>query len=99
MTETQMFEHMRTQIRTEKLTPLHALSNTLKKAGSEIKPYYKGESHLYVRCDGIPWDSISTIHFLANSQKLKCRIVALSTTEQFKGQNITICKPYINIYE
>lgn len=99
MTEDQMYEHLRAQMRGTDVTALEALSNTLKKAGTEVKPFYKGEKHLYVRCDGIPWTSISTIEFLASSNGLTCRMVALPKEIQLDDRKETICTPYINIYK
>ena len=64
MTEDQMYDDIRTQMRGTDVTALEALCNTLKKARTEVKPFYKGEKHLYVKCDGIPWTSISIIQSL-----------------------------------
>lgn len=44
MTEDQMYEDIRTQMRGTDVTALEALANTLKKAATEVKPYYKGET-------------------------------------------------------
>lgn len=99
MTEDEMYEHIRMQMRGTDVTALEALANTLKKAATEVKPYYKGEKHLYVRCDGIPWRSISIIEFLASSNGLTCRMVALPREIDLGDRKETICTPYINIYK
>lgn len=99
MTEDQMYEHLSVQLRVTGVTALEALSNTLKKAGTEIKPFYKGEGHLYFRCDGIPWQSILIIEFLANSKGLTCRMVALPREIDLGDRKETIYTPYINIYK
>lgn len=99
MTQDQMYEHLRAQMRGTDVTALEALSNTLKKAGTELKPFYKGEKHLYVRCDGIPWESIKTVEFLATANFLKCRMVALPREIDLGNRKETICTPYINIYK
>jgi len=99
MTEDQMYEHLRAQMRGTDVTALEALANTLKRAGTEVKPFYKGEKHLYVRCDGIPWTSISIIEFLASSNGLTCRMVALPKEIQLEDRKETICTPYINVYK
>ncbi len=99
MTEDQMYEHLRAQMRGTDVTALEALANTLKRAGTEVKPFYKGEKHHYVRCDGIPWTSISIIEFLASSNGLTCRMVALPKEIQLEDRKETICTPYINVYK
>ncbi len=99
MTEDQMYEHLRAQMRGTDVTALEALANTLKKAGTEVKPFYKADKHLYVRCDGIPWTSISIIEFLSSSNGLTCRMVALPREIQLEDRKETICTPYINIYK
>lgn len=99
MTEQQMFEDVRAQLRSANISPLEALANTISKAGAEIKPFYKGEKHLYVRCDCMPFGSISTVNYLANSNRLGCRIVALTRVFQLDGVNETICSPYIDVYQ
>lgn len=98
MTEDQMYDDIRKQMRTD-VTALEALANTLKKAGTEIKPFFKGENHLYVRCDGIPWESITTIAFLSRSTGLTCRMVALPREIDLERGKETICTPYVNIYK
>ena len=98
MTEDEMYEDIRMQMRGTDVTALEAMANTLKKARTEVKPYYKGEKHLYVRCDSIPWRSISIIEFLASSNGLTCRMVALPKEIQLEDRKETICTPYINIF-
>ncbi|MCF8428377.1 MAG: hypothetical protein K9I36_16700 [Bacteroidia bacterium] len=99
MTETEMYEDIKTQMRGTDVTALEALSKTLVKARTEIKPYHKGEKHLYVRCDGIPWQSIDIIEFLATANNLTCRMVALPRKVEIGDKTETICTPYINIYK
>jgi len=99
MTETEMYEYLRAEIHERGSTALEAMVITLKKAGIEVKKYYRGEKHLFVRCDNIHWGGITIVAFLAASNGLKCRIVALPREVQTEDRNGTICTPYINIYK
>ena len=99
MTKDEMYEDIKLQLRGTDVSTLEALANTLKKTGTEMKQFYKGEKHLYVRCDVIPCSSISIIEFLANSNGLTCRVVALSDVIQFNNKKEKISIPYINIYK
>ena len=99
MTKDEMYEDIKLQLRSTDVSTLEALANTLKKTGAEMKQFYKGEKHLYVRCDVIQCSSISIIEFLANSYGLTCRVVALSDVIQFNNKKEKISIPYINIYK
>ena len=98
MNQDQMYEHLRAQMR-QGVETLEALSKTLLEVGNEIRPYSKGEKHLYVRCDLIPSDSIRIIDFLCFANHLNWRIVAFNRIVDFYGSKETVCTPYMNIYK
>jgi hypothetical protein len=99
MKKDEMYEHLKAQMRGTDVTALEALANTLKKLGTEMKPFYKGEKQLYVMCDGMPWTSIEIIAFLASSNGLTCRMEARPKVTQIDDTKITTWLPYINIYK
>lgn len=97
MNSDQMFDDIRTQMRENNIKALEALSITLKKCNTEIKPYFKGENVLYVRCDLMPFESIETIAFLSRSNNLKIKIVAKEKQFNCFDKIETISVPYIQI--
>ena len=100
MTQDQMYEHLRAQMRGTDVTALEALANTLKAVGSEIMPFFKGDKHLYIRCDMIEWQNIRIIEFLASANFLKTRIVAFKRQVDLEMfPNEIVATPYLNIYK
>ena len=99
MTEDQMYEHLRAQMRGTDVTALEALNNTLKAVGSDLMPFFKGDKHLYVRCDGMAWQNIRIIEFLASANFLTTRIVAFKSLIELEGVNEVVATPYLNIYK
>jgi hypothetical protein len=96
MNKDEMHEYLHQQMRGTNVKAIEALSITLKKAGATIKPFYKGEKHLYIKCDSMQFSSIETIRFLTNSTGLNIRIKAfLAQDDNFNF----IAVPYINVYE
>jgi len=99
MTQDQMYEHLRAQMRGTDVTALEALNNTLKAVGSDLMPFFKGDKYLYVRCDGMAWQNIRIIEFLASANFLSIRIVAFKSTIELEGVNEVVATPYLNIYK
>lgn len=99
MTQDQMYEHLRAQMRGTDVTALEALNNTLKAVGSDLMPFFKGDKHLYVRCDGMAWQNIRIIEFLASANFLSTRIVAFKRPIELEGVNEVVATPYLNIYK
>ena len=100
MTQDQMYEHLRAQIRGTDVTPLEALAKTLKTFGCETMPFFKGDKHLYIRCDMMEWQNIRIIEFLASSNFLKTRIVAIKRQIDLEiFPNEIVATPYLNIFK
>lgn len=99
MTQDQMYEHLRAQMRGTDVTALEALNNTLKAVGSDLMPFFKGDKHLYVRCDGMAWQNIRIIEFLASANFLSTRIVAFKKPIELEGVNEVIATPFLKIYK
>ena len=100
MTQDQMYEHLRAQMRGTDIMALEALANTLKAVGIELMPFFRGDKHLYVRCDSMEWQNIRIIEFLASANFLKTRIVAFKRQvdlEMFPKE--IVATPYLNIYK
>jgi hypothetical protein len=98
MTEDKMYELMSEQLRYKGVEPLAALAYVLKKSGSEIKPYYIGDKHLYVLIDRVPFNNIEIIAFLAKSKGLELKIVTLPRELKIEGYNQPFYAAYLNIY-
>lgn len=98
MTETTMYEDIRQQ-RRQNIELFEAIANTLQKAGSVLKPFTKGENHIYVNCSGMPPSSIRTIDFLTKSHGLTWKIQAFTEIENFDNEAVKIAVPYIHIYK
>lgn len=98
MTEDEMYENIRAQMRGTDVKPLEALYNTLKKAGTETKSFTKGENHLYVRCNGLPWQSLAIIQFLADSNVLEVNVVAMPLNAELMGSPKKKYAPYLHIF-
>jgi hypothetical protein len=98
MTETEMYDHMRS-LQRKGMEPLPALYETLKKAGSETMDFHPGDRHLYVRCDMMPPHSIRTCGFLAGAAFMTWRIVAFNRLVDLDSTKTPIATPYINIYK
>lgn len=103
-----MFEHVRAQLRGQFTNAnqhgyvsaaLKALYTTLTEAGSICHPFHRGDEHLYVRCDGMPFRSVKTVEFLASSNFLTCRITAMNRSVELDGEIHAIPTPYINIFK
>lgn len=97
MTATQMYEHMRKLMRVDKLDALHALQKTLYIAGTEMKSFYKGDQHLYVKVNNIPWTSIEIIAFLAKSKGLSITMRAFTVEEKVINDTVHLSYPYMQI--
>ncbi|MBW7844855.1 MAG: hypothetical protein H3C45_04290 [Bacteroidia bacterium] len=99
MTQDQMYEHLRAQMRGTDVSALEALANTLKAAGSDLMPFLKGDKHLYVRCDWMQWQNIRIVEFLASANFLTTRIVAFNRKLDLEGVDEVVATPYLNIYK
>lgn len=99
MTQDQMYEHLRAQMRGTDVTALEALNKTLEAVGTEMKPFFKGDKHLYVRCDGMIWQNVRIIEFLASANFLNTRIVAFKRPIDLEGVNEVVATPYLDIYK
>lgn len=98
MTQDQMYEHIRAQMRSG-VEALDALAKTIRVAGSDAMPFLKGDKHLYVRCDSMPPHSIKTIDFLANANFLTWRIVAFNRMVDIEETTEPVATPYIHVYK
>lgn len=99
MTQDDLYDHMRKLLRTKGNTPLHALSTTLDWAGVQLKPYTKGEVHLYVDLTTMPFESVETIAFLARTHGLKMRFKAMLKGVELEGKTVYLNTPYLHIYQ
>lgn len=97
MTENQMFDEIRMQMRTNGVPVIAALARTLTKAGVELPPFDDAQKILYVRCDAMPFQSITTIGYLARINGLKVEIIALPRKVEIAGAMETISTPYLLI--
>lgn len=88
MNQDEMFEHMRSGMRTG-ADALEALEITLSVCDCEM--LLGNGKDLFVRCDNMPPDSIITIDFLTRANFLKWQITAFTIKE--------VPIPYLHIYK
>jgi hypothetical protein len=99
MTQDEMYDNIKLQMRTTNFTALESLYNVLQITKTECLPYFKGDKHLYVRADNLPWNSIKTVEFLATANFINVRIVAKSQSFKVGNENIILPIPYLNLYK
>lgn len=99
MTQDQMYEHLRAQMRGTDIPALEALNKTLEATGIEMMPFFRGDKHLYIRCDGMAWQNVRIIEFLASANFLTTRIVAFKRPIDLERVSEVVATPYLNIYK